>query len=304
MTQTANVEHELTQGNQQVRVSEVGATLRSYRVGPWELLDQQAPGETQEGGRGHVLLPWPNRIEDGMYVFEGDTHKLEITDTAHHNAIHGLTRRRPWKVEEKAAHQITLGIELDKAPGYPFRLGLRVTYALESSGLTVTLRAVNQGAEPLPFGGGFHPYFNLGPATIDGVELTLPAKTFLKTNQRLIPIGRSAVVGTALDFREECPIDHTVFNHCFTELRRDAHGIARVGLRSPERGAVVTVWMDAGFEYVQIYSGEQLDPSARRRALAIEPMTCAPNAFRSGDGLKILSPQQRFEGKWGISARR
>ena len=297
-------EHSLTHGVHTARISEQGATLRSYRLGPWELLDQQAPTEAIEGGRGHVLLPWPNRIDGGEYVFEGHPHRLELTDKEHRNAIHGLTRRRPWTVAALGSNHLSLAFLIDDAPGYPFQLALTVGYLLDDAGLTVTVRAVNQGKGALPFGAGFHPYFNLGSGPIDDVMLQLPASTVLKTNPRLIPIGRSAVVGTALDFREECPIDHTTFNHCFTDLKRDPGGVARVGLRSPQRGSAMTVWMDRAFSHVQLYSGEQLDPSARRRSLAIEPMTCAPNAFRSGEGLEVLAPKQAFEARWGVAGRR
>jgi aldose 1-epimerase len=48
-----------------------------------------------------------------------------------------------------------------------------------------------------------------------------------------------------------------------------------------------------------VFTGDPL-PDVARRSLAVEPMTCAPNAFRTGEGLLTLEPGASFTAEWGI----
>ena len=75
-------------------------------------------------------------------------------------------------------------------------------------------------------------------------------------------------------------------------------GLARVTLREP-RGTALVLWVDESYGYLQLFTGDPL-PDVARRSLAVEPMTCPPNAFRSGEGLIRLEPGERFVGRWGI----
>jgi aldose 1-epimerase len=51
-----------------------------------------------------------------------------------------------------------------------------------------------------------------------------------------------------------------------------------------------------------LFTGDSLpDASRRRGGLGVEPMTCAPNAFASGDGLRVLEPGESFSAAWGIA---
>ena len=96
------------------------------------------------------------------------------------------------------------------------------------------------------------------------------------------------------------PIGDAVLDHCLTGLARDADGRARVRLAGPS-GAATTLWMDGLFGYVMVFTGDTLAPDRRRRAVAVEPMTCAPDAFNSGEGLIVLAPGESVTGRWGIS---
>ena len=89
----------------------------------------------------------------------------------------------------------------------------------------------------------------------------------------------------------------------FTGLRRDADGRARVELDHPDGAGGVTLWADERFGYVMVYTGDTLDADHRRTALAVEPMTCPPDAFRSGTDLVVLRPGARWTGSWGITPR-
>jgi aldose 1-epimerase len=185
-------------------------------------------------------------------------------------------------------------------PGYPFLLRIRIEYALSRRGLLVRTTATNIGTEICPYGSGAHPYLTLGTATVDGLILQVPARTVLLSDERGLPVRRQAVEGTEYDFRQPKRIGSIKLDHAFTELERDADGLARVKLRDSDREREVFLWVDRSYSYLMLFTGDPL-PDVRRRSLAVEPMTCPPNAFRTGDALIRLEPGASFTGTWGIA---
>lgn len=293
---------EIVYGDQSATVTEVGATLRSFAVAGRELLDTFGPEEMSDASRGQVLLPFPNRIDGGKYEFRGQENQLPLSEPAANNAIHGLTRWLDWIPLSWTPSQVTMVQRLYPQDGYPYVLALQIEYALSSAGLTVATTATNVGAEPLPFGAGHHPYLTVGTPTINAATLRLPARTYLETNDRLIPKGRAGVEGTDFDFREEREIGDVQLDTCFTDVIPDADGYTRVVMTHPEGSPEITVSMDSNHGFIQAYTGDTLpEASDRRRGIAIEPMTCAPNAFNSGDGLRVLAPGESFTSVWGMS---
>ena len=162
--------------------------------------------------------------------------------------------------------------------------------------------AVNRGPRPCPYGSGNHPYLALSESLVDSLTLRIPARTMLHSDERGIPVERLPVAGTDYDFRRPRPIGSTVLDHAFTDLERDEDGRARVELRDPEGGDERALWVDETHSYVMVFSGDPL-PDVNRRSLAVEPMTCPPNAFRSCEGLLRLEPGQSFTSTWGIDPR-
>ena len=290
---------ELVHGDQQAVVVEVGGGLRTYSAAGRELLDGYAADAQIPSGRGQVLIPWPNRLEDGAYEFAGRQHQLPINELPARNAIHGLVRWAAWSVAEREPSRVVLEHMQHPRPGYPFSLALAIEYALSDQGLTVTTTATNVGPDACPFGSGMHPYLTVGTATVDSVVLTAPARTVLSSDERGLPMGRSAVAGTELDFTQPRPIGATRLDHCFTDLERE-DAVARVVLRSPGDGAGLTLWLDDTYGYVMLFTGDPL-PDVDRRSLAVEPMTCPPNAFRSGEDLIRLEPGSSFTSTWGLA---
>ena len=185
-------------------------------------------------------------------------------------------------------------------PGYPFSLRIRIEYGLSHGGLKVRTTATNIGSDACPYGSGAHPYLTLGTASINRLELRAPARTVLLSDERGLPIVAQAVEGTAYDFRKLRRIDSTVLDHAFTDLERDHDGLARVELRDPDNKTQVSLWVDQSYSYLMLFSGDPL-ANVRRRSLAVEPMTCPPNAFRTGDSLIRLEPGSSFAGTWGIA---
>jgi aldose 1-epimerase len=294
-------QHGIRYRDQRATVVQVGATLREYEVAGFPVLDGFGAHEMAAAARGQVLMPWPNRLADGRYELDGETHQLPLSEPAQGNAIHGLVRWSTWDLQAVAASSVRLGHLLWPQPGYPFTLALELTYEVGAEGLIVTIGAQNVGPRPAPFGAGQHPYIRTELGVIDGSLLHLAAHSRLEADERLIPTGRRlSVPGTVYDFREPRPIGGLELDAAFTELERDADGRARATLQCADGSRRVTVWMDENFDYLMVFSGDTLAPAERRRSLAIEPMTCAPNAFNNRLGLRMLAPGERLSASWGI----
>jgi aldose 1-epimerase len=291
---------EIAFGEQRAVVVEVGGGLRRYGVAGRDVLDGYDDDAMCTSGRGQLLMPWPNRIEDGSYEFGGRRHQLALDEPEHGNAIHGLVRWASWKVADRAANRVSLSHVLHPQPGYPFTLALRVDYMLDDDGLSVRTTATNVGPDACPFGCGAHPYLTLGTDTVDELTLQVPARTILLSNERSLPTGEQDVEGTEYDFLEARTIGETKLDTAFTALRRGDGDVARVELRAPG-GDGLTLWVDKSYRYLMIFTGDAL-PDVDRRAIAIEPMTCPPNAFRSGADLITLQPNASWTGAWGIRA--
>lgn len=296
---------EIQGGGYRAVVTEGGATLRRLEHGGRPLLDGFAEDAVPSGGRGQVLMPWPNRIRDGGYSFDGRDLQLPLTDLARGHASHGLVRWTAWTVAEHAPHAVSLGYRLMAQTGYPWTLDLRVRYELSEAGLVVTQAARNRSGSPAPYAQGAHPYLVVGDGPVDRLRLTLPAATRVLVDDRLIPVGREPVAGTAYDFRAGRPIGTTVLDHAFTDLARDPEGRATAELSDPASGQGVALWVDEHHEWLQIYSADDVKSTARR-SLAVEPMTAPADAFRSGEGLLVLAPAgssgDAVSASWGIRA--
>jgi aldose 1-epimerase len=189
-------------------------------------------------------------------------------------------------------------VRLHPQPAYPFTLDLAMAYALGDDGLTVTLTATNAGDAAAPFGAGFHPYVTAGTSLVDEAVLTVPAEVWLPADDTGIPTGERRAVDGELDLRAGRAIGGSVLDHCFTDLARDADGRATVTLAGPS--GRVRLWMDETFGYVMVFTGDTLAPDRRLRGVAVEPMTCAADAFNSGAGLVTLPPGGSLSGSWGI----
>jgi aldose 1-epimerase len=286
---------ELVHGDQRVVVVEVGGGLRTYSNGDRAVLDGYDERELCSSGRGQLLIPWPNRIADGRYEFDGRALQLALDEPQRNNAIHGLVRWSAWAIAEREPDRVLLQQLLHPQPGFPFTLELRIEYVLADDGLTVCIAATNLGAEACPYGAGAHPYLAVDASRVDEVTLQVPAGTVLDADERGLPVGAHRVEGTELDFRVPKQVGELRLDHCFTNLERDDDGRARVRL-----GNGTTLWANECYKYLMVFTGDGL-PDVGRRSIAVEPMTCAPNAFRSGDGLIRLEPDETHVGLWGIT---
>ena len=290
-------------GDHEAVVVEVGGGLRAYAFRGCDVLAGYPQDARCSAGRGQLLMPWPNRIRDGRYTFAGQDHQLALTEPDRGHAIHGLVRWAIWSVLEQTEDAVTLSCRLRPQQGWEWSLDLSVTYALTASGLIVTPRARNVGTDAAPFGFGAHPYLSVGEDRVDEVKVGIPAASLLEVDDRLLPVGLAAVDDTDHDFREPRLLGELALDTAYTNIVADADGCWRVTLAHPHTGRVVILWANAtAYPWLQVFTGDSLPLPARRASgIAVEPMTCPPDAFNTGDDLLVLAPGQEFAAPWGIT---
>jgi aldose 1-epimerase len=294
---TEPTEVTVTSGSAMLTVDLRGGGLRALTVGAWDVLDGYEPGELPSGRRGGVLLPWPNRIRDGRWTWRGRELQLDVSSAAKPTAIHGLVSSQPWQILDAAADRVTVGTVVEKHSGYPFRLAAAIDYVLSAERLASTVRVRNVGDAAAPFGVGLHPYLAVGASAdgdIDDAEIDLPARTLLVVDDTGLPTGERRPFDGAVG-----RIGDQVFDDPLTDLTRDDQGWARVHLRGPAGELELAV--DAAWPWLQVYSGDTLPEGQRRRSLAVEPMTCPPNALADGVDVIVLEPGQDWAGTWTLT---
>jgi aldose 1-epimerase len=298
-TPPSGQQFEIAFGDQSAVVVEVGGGIRSYRDKDRDVLHPYAVDAMCDGAHGAPLIPWPNRLADGRYNFDGEEHQVALTEPEKHNAIHGLLRWRPWQPVNRGTDRITMAAVLHPLQGYPFTLDVQVEYRLGPDGLTVTTIAVNAGESVAPYGCGHHPYLSPGPGDLDSCTLTLDAATRILTDpDRQLPTGSEPVQGTAFDFREMRSLKGLECDSAFTDLGRDRQDRATVQLLGSD-GATAELWADPSYPYIEVFTADTLTGDRRRGGLGVEPMSCPPNAFNSGEQLIRLEPGASAVSVWG-----
>lgn len=289
---------EITHGDQRATIVEVGGGVREYVSGERDVLQPYPVDRIRDGANGALLAPWPNRLADGRHSWDGADHQVDITEPGTFTAIHGFLLWRPWSAVDRGATWVTMAARLHPMPAYPFAIDLRVTYQLGDEGLEVTTTATNVGERAAPYGVGQHPYLSSGHGLIDDCELRLGASTRIVTDERLLPVDTEPVTGTDVDFRTPQRLGGLQIDHAFTDLDRDEQGRAWAGLRGAD-GATAQLWVDEHYPFIQLFTGDTLAPGRRRRGLGVEPMSMAPNALGTGEGVIRLEPGAEHTARWG-----
>jgi aldose 1-epimerase len=294
-------EHELSAGSYRAVVTEVGGGLRVLEHDDRSLVRSYPAGTVRPRYTGNVLAPWPNRIADGRYDFDGETHQLPLTEPERSNALHGLVAWDRFELVDASAASVTAVDRLVPRTGYPFEVEVEVSYELGAEeGLRTTVRARNTGTRPAPWGTAAHPYLQAGTLHVDDCRLTVPAAEVLAvTPDRLLPLRLVPVQGTALDFRSPRVIGSTFVDHAYSRLVPDDDGLVRVRLTS-DTGGVECEWDPAVLPWVQVHTADTADTETNRTGLAVEPMTCAPDAFNSGQDLVVLPVGGEHSASWTV----
>lgn len=290
-------------GGYQAEIASVGATLRALTFEGRDLIVPFGADEVRPAYRGVTLAPWPNRIVDGRYSFGGAEHRLPLTEPERGHALHGLAGWLEFAVREAVVDRVVLGAVIEPQTGYPFRVEVTVEYSADGAGLHQRVIGRNIGADAAPWGTGPHPYLTAGDDRVDDSLLELPASAVLTvTADRLCPVGLEPVdEHPQWDFREPRRVGGTFIDHAFTALDRDDAGRAVVRLRRTDGTGVAMVWDDS-CPWVQVHTADTADPATSRGGLAVEPMTCPPDAFNSGTDLVVLQPGAAHSASWSIRA--
>ena len=298
MTSPTGQQYELTREtpNGQVRaiVTELAAALRTLTVGGVDITEPYRDDVQPPFADGIVLFPWPNRIRDGLWELDGKPQQLDITEPKFHNASHGLLRFSPYALLERTVDSVTLAATVFPQHGFPFRLEQAVTYQLTDDGVTVSHDIRNASAAAAPVALGTHPFLRVGDVPSEDLVITLDAGTRFEVDERLIPTAEVPVDGTVFDLRQGSRVGDVELNTTFGQLGSHTHR-----LTAPD-GRFVELWQDADFGYALAFATPFPKDGGMKLAVAIEPMTVPPNGFNSGDGLRWLEPDERWQLSWGI----
>lgn len=299
MSPLSGTQVHLSRGDHRVALASIGASLRSYTVNGSPIVVPFAEDEVAPAFHGMVLAPWPNRLADGQYAFGGRALQVPITEPARNTALHGLACWDDWSITEQGDHAAELSLDLPAQPGYPFALTVTVRYELVEGGLTITTTARNGGSEALPYGVGFHPWFSPGAGSLDDCTLQLDAGEIVTVDQRLLPTGTAPVAGDA-DFRAPKTLAGTDLDDAWVGAIRDPQGRSGARLTRGD-GVTVGIWMDDAGKAWQVCTGNHVGtPEQQRSGVAIEPMSCIADAFRTGNDLVTLEPGETHTLSWGI----
>ena len=298
--QPSGKQFELAVGGQRATIVQVGGGVREYEVDGRPALEPYPADAMCDGAHGAPLIPWPNRLGDGRYAFDGHEYQVPLSEPDKGNAIHGFLLWRPWNAVEQDDDRVVMAATLYPLEGYPFALEITVAYQLGPGGLTVITRAENVGDDACPYGHGQHPYLSPGRGSIDECQLQLAGRTRILTDaERQLPMGREPVQGTPFDFLEPRQLAATRIDHAFTDLARDGDGRAWTRRWGPD-GACVALWVDETYGLVETYTGDTLARGRARMGLGTEPMTCPPNAFSTGERVVRLEPGESLTSTWGV----
>ncbi|MHB8264127.1 MAG: aldose 1-epimerase family protein [Acidimicrobiales bacterium] len=300
----SGVQYEIAYGSQRAVVASVGATLRMYSVSGTAVIAGFGEDEICASARGQVLAPWPNRIRDGIYSFNGKHVTVPINEPERHNAIHGLVRHMDWQLASIAQNYCCLSCTLAPQPAYPWWLNMEVEYKLARFGLAVKTVVSTPGGETVPFGLGFHPYLDMGGHPVAECLVRVPATDVLLVDDRMVPSRAQKVAGSQFDLNQLTVLGGLSLDTSYAGLVRDSEGITSVCVSQPFLHRDVTIWMDHSFKYVQLYTADDVTMGEDAgKLLAVEPMTCSPNAFQSQTDVVEILPGTSWRALWGISTR-
>ena len=243
------------------------------------------------------LFPFPNRLDNGRYEFDGVEYQFPINEPEKRNNLHGFAFDQGFFLENTEVSPDLVKTSLKFVYDglldfYPFPSSVEMHFEVkEQVGLEVCALVKNLGSKPMPVGFGWHPYFSLAEAT-DSLSLKLPPVKRKAMNDRALPTGESDDFES---FSRLAPIGDVFLDDCFELLA--SQDKASVILWSEKQQFGLDIWQQAGgeqYQYIQVFTHPQRD------RIAVEPMTCNVNAFQNGEGLQVLQPGEVFQAKFGV----
>ncbi len=302
MTFPSGSQYVLRSGGQEAVITEVGASLRSYRVGGADVVRPYDEADLAPAFSGMVLAPWPNRLANGLYEFGGTVHQVPVSEPARMTALHGLVTHVRWETAGMSddGTSIELAHTIVPTTGYPWPLRLVAAFSLGEAGLRATITATNGGTSTAPYGAGVHPWLSTAGAELDACTLRIDAARHVTVDNRLLPTGTEPVTN-GFDLRTPAALAGHAYDDAWTDLVRDGDGLSWLLLGRPD-GTTVAMWADGAARAWQVCTGDEVE-AIGRTAVAAEPMTCVADAFRTGDDLVELAPGASHTLTWGLQLR-
>ncbi|HEV7742675.1 MAG TPA: aldose 1-epimerase family protein [Pseudolysinimonas sp.] len=293
----------LDNGTARAEIGLVAAVLCGLSVDGVRLTETVPRDALPPMGCGIVLAPWPNRVRDGRWRLDGETQQLDLTEPALGNASHGLLRNTAYHVIDQAPDAVTLGAVIPPQHGWPFPLETWVRYTLEPDGLAVTHGARNTGNTPALWAVGAHPYFRIGETPVEQLTLRVDRPEYLELDDRLIPVSTRPVEGTRFDLRQPRTLAGVDVNVAYGDSEAFIGRSDAAWLESAD-GSRLALWLDEEFSWIQVYTPRDFPRSAADGgsgiAVAIEPMSAAPDALNSRRGLSTIPPAGEWQASWGV----
>lgn len=283
----------ISAGEYRALLSALGAGVARLQLCGVDLLMPHDPSIAPEGYSGQTLLPWPNRLRDGAYRWQGRDYHLTCNDKGTHTALHGLVADSLWDIDEASDSHVRLSISVDASAGFPWSFRSEMVYRLDAdTGLNIDIATENLSSSPMPYGVSHHPYLMPGSGTVDDWILEAPALSYYESDEQLIPVAQHTVEDSIFDFRTPIAMKDRVVDNSFTDLPR-----AEWTVRVSHSVSGVSTCVHSSAPWLQMYSGDFI----QRAGLAVEPMTCPPNALATGQDLILIEPHQRHMFSYRIS---
>lgn len=255
-----------------------------------------AEGDFAKGYPSALLFPFPNRVRDGKYSFEGVDYQLSRNETGRTHALHGFVSDEVFEVIDQKRNSVTLKHSYQGGKdGYPFPFELEVTYSIvRNHTFRLSYKITNTGTQNMPCGFGWHPYFNLKDKKVGDLEISLPNHYTFEVDDATIPFltneaGTHEITeGTSLSLKNE------ILDNVYKVA--DAGKFAETKLTDGE--LTLTIKQQTGknlLNYIVLYT----PPS--RNSIAIEPQTANINAFNNEGGLIILEAGKTVKGTVDVS---
>lgn len=251
--------------------------------------------------KGSFLFPFTNRLANGKYTFENKTYSFDINDSGNlNNALHGYLvdvkfNIKRFEVFEEKAELELIYEESGQNSSYPFACEVIIKYTFHAhNGLSIQTTVKNLDTHNIPIGFGWHPYFKTS-GKVDDIMLQLPEIEEIEINSNMIPTGK--LIPTSI-FKHTDSVNNTQLDTGF-KLKNTASK-ATISIIDSANSVRVNIWQeskDTKFNFLQVY----IPPN--RKTIAIEPMTCAADAFNNGMGLQIIAPERTMEASWGIELK-
>ncbi|MDR2748921.1 MAG: hypothetical protein LBB10_03420 [Bifidobacteriaceae bacterium] len=284
-TDSKNRKHKLT-------LASIGSSIRKYTIDNLDIVVPYNADEMPNYFQGQVLFPWPNRLEDGKYEFEGTSVNADINERDKNNQLHGLSPLYSFDLIDKDENWIKMGLQLPPSRNYPFMIRVEILYTLTDKGLEIKTFAKNEGEKNAPFALGWHPWFS-PRGSLDSCSLHFKAESYIYSDSRLLP-AKEGEVPTTFDFSTEKSLQDISLDDAFANVAEN-----KVSFKAAD-GHITTIQADENYKAFQICSADFAEGADHRFGLAIEPMTAWANAFQTHKNLIIIKPGQTINNSWRI----